>query len=83
MSHSQPTSSSFSDYLNNNYGSSSSFQFQPIIPSEGTAEAAATAATATTTNLTDVFKRRLSEVAWSHTMEVSEEKRYKMANKRR
>jgi hypothetical protein len=29
----------------------------------------------------DIFKRRLSEVAWSHSMEVSEEKRYKMTNR--
>jgi hypothetical protein len=55
----------------------SSNSFEPIVPG---AQANTMPITNTTT---EVFKRRLSEVAWSHTMEVSEEKRYKMANRRK
>ena len=74
----------FCDTLNRN--ATADIRFEPIVPAALAAPALAApalAATALATESTDVqadlFKRRLSEVAWSHSMEVSEEKRYKTA----
>jgi len=78
----QEQQQSFSDYLNNKYGATSSAQFTTVVPTADDTAAVRTSASIVS-DPSDLFKRRLSEVAWSHSMEVSEEKRYKMANKRR
>jgi hypothetical protein len=72
----------FCDTLNRN--ATADIRFEPIVPAALAAPAAPSeAAPSTDVQATDVqadlFKRRLSEVAWSHSMEVSEEKRYKTA----
>jgi len=72
----------FCDTLNRN-ATATDIRFEPIVPALATAAPSEAASTALATESTDVqadlFKRRLSEVAWSHSMEVSEEKRYKTA----